>query len=105
MSVILVDRRCGLSMLFPRFEAAPFDIKILIQLLTIMYQILDFSKIESGRLDVEEVPFSLGMVLRDVSKMLSFAAERKGIEFRSDFQICEKDNLILLGDPGRVRQM
>ena len=70
-----------------------------------MYQILDFSKIESGRLDIEEVQFSLGMVLRDVSKMLSFAAERKGIEFRSDFQIYGKDDLILLGDPGRVRQM
>lgn len=46
-------------------------------LLTVINDILDFSKVESGRLDIEEVQFSLSVVVRDVSKMLSFAAERK----------------------------
>jgi signal transduction histidine kinase len=45
-------------------------------LLTVINDILDFSKVESGRLDIEEVQFSLSVVVRDVSKMLSFAAER-----------------------------
>ena len=37
-------------------------------LLTVINDILDFSKIESGRLDIEEVQFSLGIVLKDVAK-------------------------------------
>jgi PAS domain S-box-containing protein len=38
-------------------------------LLTVINDILDFSKVESGRLDVEEVQFSLSVVLRDVNKV------------------------------------
>jgi PAS domain S-box-containing protein len=87
-------------------------------LLTVINDILDFSKIESGRLDIEEVQFSLGIVLKDVAKMLSFAAQRKGLEFVSDIDLANfpgedhlslgpspDDDLILLGDPGRVRQI
>lgn len=84
-------------------------------LLTVINDILDFSKIESGRLDIEEVQFSLGVVLKDVAKMLSFAAQRKGLEFVSDINLANLsrkeyhfnsgDDLILLGDPGRVRQI
>jgi CheY-like chemotaxis protein len=87
-------------------------------LLTVINDILDFSKIESGRLDIEEVQFSLGVVLKDVAKMLSFAAQRKGLEFVSDIDLAGSpgedhlslgtspdDDLILLGDPGRVRQI
>jgi signal transduction histidine kinase len=73
--------------------------------LTVINDILDFSKIESGRLDIEEVQFSLYIVLKDVAKMLSFAAERKGLDFISDIQLGEDGDLILLGDPGRVRQI
>ena len=74
-------------------------------LLTVINDILDFSKIESNRLDIEEVQFSLGVVLQDVSKMLSFAAERKNLDFSSDIQLGENNDLVLLGDPGRVRQI
>ena len=74
-------------------------------LLTVVNDILDFSKIESGRLDIEEVQFSLGVVLKDVAKMLSYAAERKNLQFSSDMHLGETDDLILLGDPGRVRQI
>ena len=72
-------------------------------LLTVINDILDFSKVESGRLDIEEVQFSLPVVLEDVSKMLSYAAERKGLQFLSDFRIHRVKNL--LGDPGRLRQI
>ncbi|EXJ88723.1 hypothetical protein A1O1_05655 [Capronia coronata CBS 617.96] len=74
-------------------------------LLTVINDILDFSKIESGRLDIEEVQFSLRIVLQDVAKMLSFAAHRKGLDFSSDIQLGNSEDLILLGDPGRVRQI
>lgn len=74
-------------------------------LLTVINDILDFSKIESGRLDIEEVQFSLGVVLKDVAKMLSYAAQRKNLRFSSDLQLGETGELILLGDPGRIRQI
>ncbi|KAI9765119.1 MAG: hypothetical protein M1840_007826 [Geoglossum simile] len=74
-------------------------------LLTVINDILDFSKVESGRLDIEEVQFSLPVVIRDVSKMLGFAAERKSLAFESDVQIGVDKDLIVMGDPGRVRQI
>lgn len=74
-------------------------------LLTVINDILDFSKIESGRLDIEEVQFSLGVLLRDVGKMLSFAAQRKGLAFSADVHLNPSDELILLGDTGRIRQI
>jgi signal transduction histidine kinase len=74
-------------------------------LLTVINDILDFSKVESGRLDIEEVQFSLSVVIDDVSKMLSFAADRKGLRFISDIRLGKADDFVLLGDPGRVRQI
>lgn len=74
-------------------------------LLTVINDILDFSKVESGRLDIEEVQFSLSVVVRDVSKMLSFAAERKNLIFESEIEVGVDRDLIVMGDPGRVRQI
>jgi signal transduction histidine kinase len=74
-------------------------------LLTVINDILDFSKVESGRLDLEEVQFSLSLVVQDVSKMLSFAASRKDLRFDSDIGGEVEDNLVVIGDPGRVRQI
>jgi signal transduction histidine kinase len=74
-------------------------------LLTVINDILDLSKVESGRLDIEEVSFSLSVVVRDVCKMMSFAAERKGLSFREEVRVGTNEDLIVLGDPGRVRQI
>jgi PAS domain S-box-containing protein len=74
-------------------------------LLTVINDILDFSKVESGRLDVEEVQFSLSVVLRDVNKMMSFAAERKGLSYQSFIQAEVQQDLRVMGDPGRLRQI
>jgi signal transduction histidine kinase len=65
----------------------------------------DFSKVESGRLDVEEVQFSLSVVLRDVNKMMSFAAQRKGLAYHSFIQAEVQEDLRVMGDPGRLRQI
>ena len=73
-------------------------------LLTVINDILDLSKVESGRLDIEEVQFSLSVVARDVGRMMSFAAERKALLFVEKLEIGTKD-LIVLGDPGRCRQI
>ncbi|CZR55238.1 uncharacterized protein PAC_05125 [Phialocephala subalpina] len=74
-------------------------------LLTVINDILDFSKVESGRLDIEEVQFSLSVVVGDVSKMLGFAAERKNLMFQSEIEVGVEKDLIVMGDPGRVRQI
>ena len=74
-------------------------------LLTVINDILDLSKVESGRLDIEEVQFSLSIVIRDVAKMLSFAADRKNLAFESDIRMGIDSDLIVMGDPGRIRQI
>lgn len=67
--------------------------------------LFSFSKVESGRLDVEEVQFSLSVVLRDVNKMMAFAANRKGLEYQSLIQDEVQSDLRVIGDPGRLRQI
>ena len=74
-------------------------------LLTVINDVLDLSKVESGRLDIEEIRFSLSVVVDDVCKMLSFAAERKSIHFRSEIHGGIEQDLMVMGDPGRVRQI
>ena len=72
-------------------------------LLSVINDILDFSKVESGHLDIEEVQFDLSVVLSDVTKMLSFAAERRGLRYIDNLQ--ELKPWKVMGDPGRLRQV
>lgn len=74
-------------------------------LLTVINDILDLSKVESGHLDIEEVPFSLSILVQDVCKMLLFAAQRKNLDFKSEIRLGTGKDLIVMGDPGRVRQI
>lgn len=72
-------------------------------LLEIINDILDFSKIEAGKLDLESIPFSISDVLDDTLTVFSWRAREKGLELsvRRDADVPE----ILLGDPGRLRQI
>ncbi|KAL7268656.1 hypothetical protein RUND412_008711 [Rhizina undulata] len=74
-------------------------------LLTVINDILDISKVESGRMDIEEVQFSLPLVIRDVTKMLSFDAERKKLLFETEVDLGGHEEMTVMGDPGRVRQI
>ncbi|KAF4125202.1 Signal transduction histidine kinase [Geosmithia morbida] len=74
-------------------------------LLTVINDILDFSKVESGRLDIEEVHFSLSLIVKEVVRMLKFAVEKKSLDFQSDVGSDIADNMVVIGDPGRVRQI
>ncbi|WP_287042435.1 histidine kinase dimerization/phospho-acceptor domain-containing protein, partial [Desulfonatronospira sp. MSAO_Bac3] len=72
-------------------------------LLSLINDILDFSKIESGKLDLENLDFSLRTLLDDFAAMMAFKAEDKALEF-----ICAADPDVpdrLTGDPGRLRQI
>ena len=74
-------------------------------LLTVINDILDFSKVESGRLDIEEVQFSLSVVIHDVNKMLGFAAYRKNLVYEKKIEPHVASDLRVMGDPGRLRQI
>lgn len=76
-------------------------------LLTVVNDILDLSKVESGKMDIEEVQFDLPLLIRDVVKMLLFEAERKKLAFTHaiEFPSSSGKDLIVMGDPGRVRQI
>ncbi|CAE7227044.1 unnamed protein product [Rhizoctonia solani] len=72
-------------------------------LLTVINDILDFSKVEMGKLDIEHIPFSLGIVILDTKKMLSFATTKKGLIFKDEVNLAYIGRVI--GDPGRLRQI
>ena len=72
-------------------------------LLTLINDILDFSKIEAGRLDLDPIPFEIRNTLGEVVKTLALRAHSKGLELIDDIHADVPD--ILIGDPGRLRQI
>ncbi len=72
-------------------------------LLSIINDILDFSKIESGKMELVNKEYRLSSVLNDVSNMISFKAESKGLKFDVDVDSTVPD--LLMGDEVRVRQI
>jgi two-component system, sensor histidine kinase and response regulator len=72
-------------------------------LLRLLNDILDFSKIEAGKLELESIHFSLRDALGDTLQALALRASDKGLEIA--FSIPPSVPDILVGDPGRLRQI
>lgn len=72
-------------------------------LLVIINDILDFSKIEANKVTLEEIEFNLNDLTSDVTKMLSYSAAQKGLEFETAFP--ERLHNHVIGDPARIRQV
>jgi CheY-like chemotaxis protein len=72
-------------------------------LLSLINDILDYSKIEAGKLEVDAIDFNLAETVGDTMKTLSLRAHQKGLEIASDIHP-DVPNL-LVGDPGRLRQV
>jgi len=72
-------------------------------LLTIINDILDFSKIEAGKMELEVLEFDLQDMLGNFSETMGLRAEAKGIEVVLD--TIEIDQSLVMGDPGRIRQV
>lgn len=72
-------------------------------LLGIINDILDFSKIEAGKLDIESIPFNLDTVLGNVTDLIAFKAQEKGLEFM--FHTALDVPMHLVGDPLRIGQV
>jgi len=72
-------------------------------LLRILNDILDFSKLESGRMELEETPFSPTALTQNPVSLLGPKAIAKGLKIAA---VCD-DGLpaALLGDAGRIRQV
>ena len=72
-------------------------------LLCVIDDILDFSKIESGKLDLENIDFSLTDMINDIKEMLMPAVRDKGLNF--DVHVTADFPDRVRGDHGRLRQV
>ncbi len=72
-------------------------------LLHLINDILDFSKIEAGKMELEHIPFDLREVVGDASRVLALRAAQKGLELV--FHVAPDVPPLLMGDPGRLRQV
>ncbi|XP_074569803.1 putative histidine kinase 5 [Curcuma longa] len=72
-------------------------------LIAIINEVLDLAKIESGRLELEAVPYDPRDVLDNVLSLFSDKSQAKGIEMA--VYVSEQVPEILIGDPGRFRQI
>ncbi|MCS6849993.1 MAG: PAS domain S-box protein [Gemmataceae bacterium] len=72
-------------------------------LLAIVNDLLDFAKIEAGKLDFDRVEFQPADCLAETLKVLAMSAHKKGLELVGDIDPAVPD--VLIGDPGRLRQV
>ncbi|KAL4575634.1 hypothetical protein LXL04_022485 [Taraxacum kok-saghyz] len=72
-------------------------------LITLINEVLDRAKIEAGKLELEAVPFDLRSILDDVLSLFSEKSRHKGIELA--VLVSDKVPQIVMGDPGRFRQV
>ena len=72
-------------------------------LMSILNDILDFSKIESGKFELNPTQFDLHDCVGDCMRLLEVRASEKQIELAVDIRPDIPE--ILVGDPGRVRQI
>ncbi len=72
-------------------------------LLVLINDILDLAKIEAGKLDLEEAPFDLTELVKNVAAMFKIPAEEKNIAL--SLQIHQKLPQIVVGDSTRLKQV
>ncbi len=72
-------------------------------LLDIINEILDFSKIESGKLELENVEFSVRDLVEESVQLVALRAQAKGLELAAS--LSEDLRTKVVGDPGRLRQV
>ena len=72
-------------------------------LLHVINDILDYSKIEAGRLDIEQTSLQVEEVVEGVCAMLDRVATTAGVELT--MFVDPRLPTVVLGDPGRLRQV
>ncbi|MBF0265356.1 MAG: response regulator [Gammaproteobacteria bacterium] len=74
-----------------------------VSLLGTINDILDFSKIEAHKLLLEEHPFNLVEVIKNIENMIEFKAEEKKLSYQ--ISIADDVPIFLIGDPLRINQI
>lgn len=74
-------------------------------LLALINDILDLSKIEAGQIEIEDIPFSLNILMESVlsSSRVLLSEKKKNIDIR--FSKSENINYEITGDPHRLEQI
>ena len=72
-------------------------------LLTIINDILDFSKMEAGKLDIENIPFSISTTIEDVISTVANSAQQKHLELK--YLINPDVEKYYIGDASRISQI
>jgi signal transduction histidine kinase/DNA-binding response OmpR family regulator len=72
-------------------------------LLGLINDVLSLSKIEAGRVSLEESPFHLEKLIRDVEDVLRLRAEEK--KLRLTCTLAEGSPQVVIGDEGKLRQI
>lgn len=71
-------------------------------MMAVIQDILDFSRIEAGKLSLQPIPFSLKKLIKQVSKMVQIAADKKGLSF---IMPPLSDDFHIVGDRLRIQQI
>ena len=72
-------------------------------LLSLVNNILDFSKMEAGKMQFENIEFSLKNIVLDIRDLFSIKAAEKGVELLVNYD--DKIPAVLKGDPLRINQL
>nr|ABJ74170.1 histidine kinase 1 [Lupinus albus] len=72
-------------------------------LMSLINEVLDQAKIEAGKLELEAVLFDLRAILDDVLSLFSEKSQEKGVEL--GVYVSDQVPELLIGDPGRFRQI
>jgi signal transduction histidine kinase/CheY-like chemotaxis protein/HPt (histidine-containing phosphotransfer) domain-containing protein len=72
-------------------------------LLVIINDILDVSKIEAGKIEIENIPFSLEQVVSNLEEIFRYKVQEKKLNFEIELE--KKIPKILIGDPTRFSQV
>ena len=71
-------------------------------LLLVIDDVLDFSKLDAGRMEVEAIPFEVPALVAGVVDLMEVRAAEKGLALAMEVPSAAP---VLLGDPGRLRQV
>lgn len=72
-------------------------------LLALINDVLEMAKIEAGRVQLEDAPFDLGGMVRDVTDMMRLRAEEKGLQLTIGQS--SRFPRYIVGDEARLRQV
>ncbi len=73
-------------------------------LLNLINNVLDYNKIESGKVEIENIPFKIYDLIRNIYSGFRSKANEKGLGFMVDIDD-ELKELFIIGDPTRLTQI